>query len=175
MIDYIRAMSPCAIEIIDPAHMPLSVLDPLLKLDVPHDIFIGDAALGAGDDIRAMAMRLLVCTRSALPLPPRIATAPEIRASGGRKSSLRQTVLSFHLNRRGCLPSNISTNLFGIASQRSPPSGQSRNGVGARANFPARGAASPFKQRGTGFDRRNRGSVAFVKSRRRHDRVRRNA
>ena len=57
MVDYVRAMSPCAIEIIDPAHMPLSVLDPLLKLDVPHDIFIGDAALGAGDDIRAMAMR----------------------------------------------------------------------------------------------------------------------
>jgi GT2 family glycosyltransferase len=57
MIDYVRAMGPGAIEIIDPAHLPLSVVDPLLKLGVPHDIFVGDAALDAGG-VRAMAMRL---------------------------------------------------------------------------------------------------------------------
>ena len=57
MIDYVRAMSPCAVEIIDPAHLPLSMVDPLLKLDAPHDIFVGDAALDAGA-VRATATRL---------------------------------------------------------------------------------------------------------------------
>ena len=57
MIDYVRAMSPRAVEIIDPAHLPLSMVDRLLKLDVPHDIFVGDAALDAGV-VRATATRL---------------------------------------------------------------------------------------------------------------------
>jgi GT2 family glycosyltransferase len=58
MVDYVRAMGPGAIEIIDPAHVPLSVVDPLLTLDVPHDIFVGDGALETGDRVRAKAMRL---------------------------------------------------------------------------------------------------------------------
>ena len=57
MVDYVRAMGPGAIEIIDPAHVPLSVVDPLLTLDVPHDIFVGDGALETGDRVRAKAMR----------------------------------------------------------------------------------------------------------------------
>ena len=27
MVDYVRAMDPCAVEIIDPAHLPLSMVD----------------------------------------------------------------------------------------------------------------------------------------------------
>jgi len=55
MVDYVRAIGPCAIEIIDPAHLPLAVVNGLLKLGVPHDVLIGDGALAADADIRAAA------------------------------------------------------------------------------------------------------------------------
>ncbi len=55
MVDYIRAMDACAIEIIDLAHLPLPLVERLLQLDVPHDIFIGDAALSSDGDMRAAA------------------------------------------------------------------------------------------------------------------------
>ncbi len=58
MVDYVRAMDACAIEIIDPAHLPLTLVERLLKLDVPHDIFIGDAALSSDGDMRATATAL---------------------------------------------------------------------------------------------------------------------
>ena len=51
-------MDACAIEIIDPAHLPLMLIDRLLQLDVPHEIFIGDAALSSNGDLRATATTL---------------------------------------------------------------------------------------------------------------------
>jgi GT2 family glycosyltransferase len=56
MVEYVRAMHASAIEIIDPSHLPLTFVDRLLQLDVPHDIFIGDAALSSGGDIRPTAI-----------------------------------------------------------------------------------------------------------------------
>ena len=58
MIEYMRALQPSAIEIIDPAHLPLAMVDGFLKLGVPHAMFIGDAALVADDGMRAAAKRM---------------------------------------------------------------------------------------------------------------------
>lgn len=74
MVDYVRATNPSAIEIIDPAHLPLAVVDGLLKLDVPHDMFIGDAALATDGEIRAPAI-------------------PRLNASMGAAAALTDTAL----------------------------------------------------------------------------------
>ena len=56
MVECIRAVDASAIEIIDPAHVPPALVDRLLTLDVPLEIFIGDAALSADGDMRAKAI-----------------------------------------------------------------------------------------------------------------------
>jgi O-antigen biosynthesis protein len=58
MIGYVRAVQPSGIEIIDPAHLPLGMVDGVLKLGVPHAMFIGDATLIADGRLRAAAIRL---------------------------------------------------------------------------------------------------------------------
>jgi hypothetical protein len=55
MMDYTRAAGPSAIEILDPAHVPLALVDRLLELGVRHDMFVGDATLVADRDVRATA------------------------------------------------------------------------------------------------------------------------
>jgi GT2 family glycosyltransferase len=48
LVDYVRAMRPTAIEIFDPTRVPISVVERLLELGIPHDIFVADGAfLGA--------------------------------------------------------------------------------------------------------------------------------
>jgi GT2 family glycosyltransferase len=45
MLNYLRRVKACRIEIADPANVPASLVDLLLELDVPHDVFIADAGL----------------------------------------------------------------------------------------------------------------------------------
>ena len=58
IIEYMHALQPSAIEIIDPGHLPLAMVDSFLKLGVPHAMFVGDAALVADDGMRAAALRI---------------------------------------------------------------------------------------------------------------------
>ena len=58
IIEYMHALQPSAIEIIDPGHLPLTMVDSFLKLGVPHAMFVGDAALVADDGMKAAALRI---------------------------------------------------------------------------------------------------------------------
>ena len=40
-----QSMQPSRIEFLDPANVPLSLVDLLLRLNVPYDILIADAGL----------------------------------------------------------------------------------------------------------------------------------
>lgn len=80
MVDYVRAMDACAIEIIDPAHLPLTLVERLLQLDVPHDIFIGDAALSSNGDMRATATTLPHDSISPAAIRANVDTAQKDRA-----------------------------------------------------------------------------------------------
>jgi GT2 family glycosyltransferase len=44
-LDFLQSMEPTRIEILDPANIPFGLVDLLLLLDVPYDIFIADAGL----------------------------------------------------------------------------------------------------------------------------------
>jgi O-antigen biosynthesis protein len=51
LIDYARNLCPSGIEFLDPAGVPLALVDLLLDLRVPYDVFIADAGLfGRGDE-----------------------------------------------------------------------------------------------------------------------------
>ena len=73
MIDYMRALQPSAIEIIDPGHLPLAMVDGFLELGVPHAMFVGDAALIGDAGLRAAA-RDCRMPRSVRPPIPRLTT-----------------------------------------------------------------------------------------------------
>ena len=45
MVDYVRGIRPSTIEIVDPSGIPVDIMDRVLALHIPHDIFIADAAL----------------------------------------------------------------------------------------------------------------------------------
>jgi O-antigen biosynthesis protein len=55
MLAYVRSLAPSAIEILDPAHLPLALVDSLLGLDVSHELFVGDGSIAAERDLRAAA------------------------------------------------------------------------------------------------------------------------
>ena len=51
LVDYIQSLQPSRIEILDPAKVPFRLVDVLLSLNVPYDIFIADAGLlGRGSE-----------------------------------------------------------------------------------------------------------------------------
>ena len=45
LVDFVQSMQPSRIEMLDPAKVPLRLVDALLSLKVPYDIFIADAGL----------------------------------------------------------------------------------------------------------------------------------
>jgi len=45
LLDFLQSIEPTRIEIFDPANIPFGLVDLLLTLDVPYDIFIADAGL----------------------------------------------------------------------------------------------------------------------------------
>ena len=49
LFHYLRTTRPVSIELLDPANTPGTLLDLLLRLKVPHDIFIADAGLLGSD------------------------------------------------------------------------------------------------------------------------------
>jgi O-antigen biosynthesis protein len=55
LIDFIQSMQPSRIEILDPANVPFRLIDSLLALRVPYDIFIADAGLIGADNTQYMA------------------------------------------------------------------------------------------------------------------------
>ena len=61
LLDFIQCMRPSRIEILDPAKVPFRLVDLLLSLNVPYDIFIADAGLlGAdGSQLHAAAVKCL--------------------------------------------------------------------------------------------------------------------
>ena len=57
---FIRSLKPSGIELLDPSNIPLSLVELLLKLNVPYDIFIADGGLldRNSEQVRAGAVRL---------------------------------------------------------------------------------------------------------------------
>jgi len=58
LIAYARGLRPSRMEILDPGRLPVSLVDLLLELKVPHDLFIADAGLleRGGDPVAPIAM-----------------------------------------------------------------------------------------------------------------------
>ncbi len=50
LFNFLQNIEPARIEIVDPAHAPFSLVETLLKLDLPCDIFIADAGLLGPED-----------------------------------------------------------------------------------------------------------------------------
>ncbi len=59
LIAYARGLRPSRIEILDPSRLPVPLVNLLLELEVPHDMFIADAGLldRGGDPLAPLAMR----------------------------------------------------------------------------------------------------------------------
>lgn len=49
LFHWLRATKPASVEFLDPAHTPPALLELLLRLKVPHDIFVADAGLLASE------------------------------------------------------------------------------------------------------------------------------
>ena len=45
MVDFIKSKEPSRIEFLDPTNTPFTLVDLLLSLNVPYDVFIADAGL----------------------------------------------------------------------------------------------------------------------------------
>ncbi|MGA8610243.1 MAG: hypothetical protein WB760_00720, partial [Xanthobacteraceae bacterium] len=66
LFNLLQSVEPAGIEIVDPAHAPFSLIDTLLKLKVPCDIFVADAGLMGPEDAHpsAEAVRSFLAAQS---------------------------------------------------------------------------------------------------------------
>ena len=65
--NFLESMRPSAIEFLDPANTPLELVDVLLSLDIPYDIFIADGGLFGSHYEKGCAVRCLGIREAAKP------------------------------------------------------------------------------------------------------------
>jgi hypothetical protein len=59
LVDFLQSQRPSGIEILDPANVPQQLVELLLALKVPYDIFIADAGLLGPRDVQPIAIAAL--------------------------------------------------------------------------------------------------------------------
>jgi GT2 family glycosyltransferase len=81
LLDFMQSMQPSRIEILDPVNVPFRLVDLLLALNVPYDIFIADAGLlgRRSKPFFAAAVRSLWGQEDEHEAPPKTGAEPEAK------------------------------------------------------------------------------------------------